>query len=484
MTSEDDIKKEFLDPKKGYWGKSRMLKKYRTVLNKLYALQRHKRVTIRDKRKHYRRESAAYPLQAVQVDLADFKTLQNPRNKNVRYLMVCIYVFTRHLWVEPLTTKAKLHIPLKKILDRMQSKFGQTPKTMTGDNEFATTQMQALAGKYDFIWFFGDAHEKFRTGIVERSIGTIRNLIKRYTMQNNTTKYIDVLPDLIENYNDTQHDSTRTRPHVAMKTGQTFPKPVKKEIDTLEIGDTVRVLIPREKFDKGDKPYWSEHIYEVIKKVKLRYKLRNLEYSGSEKKLGLKTNLTYGRHQLLRVDNVDKTKFNRSQRQPSSNDENNSIDNEIRNVRGNNRVKSYLQRNDIDINKIRDKKVRKMLKEQLGIIDENKEIPERELRKAHRALDNEIDQQISHYEKEKKKYKRSDNEMLLSRIEKNIKNLKQQKKQSKNASKPVRDAIPYEHLKPMKEKIKKYKKKKKTQNKVQKLRRSTRIRKKPDFLRY
>ena len=114
MSDEHDARKQFLDAKVGYWGKSRMLKKYRTVLNKLYALQRHKRVTKRDKKKHYRRESAAYPFQAVQVDLADFKQLKNPRNKNVRYLLVCIDVFSRYLWIEPLTSKSNLHIPLKK----------------------------------------------------------------------------------------------------------------------------------------------------------------------------------------------------------------------------------------------------------------------------------------------------------------------------------------------------------------------------------
>lgn len=508
--SDDEAIKHYLDPKTGYWGKSKMLKKYRSVLNKLYALQRHKRVTIKDKRKQYRRESAAYPFQAVQVDLADFVKLKR-YNSNYRYLLVCIDVFSRHLWLKPIKTKEKLHIPLKQILDEMKSKFGKTPETMTGDNEFDTNQLQSLASEYNFGWFFGDAHEKFRTGIVERVIGTIRNLIKRYTTQNNTLKYIDVLSDLTINYNDTVHDATNTRPLVALKTEQTFPKPFNVEnIDSLKIGDTVRVEMPRDKIKtKGSDPYYSEHVYQIVGKIKNRYKLRNLEYDGDEKKLGLKRNLIYGRHQLLRVSNANKQKYNKddnSNVSPSNNKNNNSsgsVDEEMRKVTGLNRLKRRLNKIGIDLKDIKDKEVRKSLQDKFGDIDENKPISNKDLRNTQHLLNKEIDKQIDRYERDKKKYKRSDSGLMLSRIEKNIRNLRQQK-QSRGASKHVPEPIPYANLrrakpkpkpkpksiqldvlrkrrlKAMKEKIKLHKKKKKVKEKIQTLRRSTRVRRPPD----
>ena len=506
--SDDEAIKQYLDPKTGYWGKSKMLKKYRATLNKLYSLQRHKRVTIKDKRKQYRRESASYPFQAVQVDLADFVKLKR-YNGGYRYLLVCIDVFSRYLWLKPLKSKYELHIPLKQILQQMKSKFGKTPETMTGDNEFDTNGLQSLATQYNFDWYFGDAHEKFRTGIVERVIGTIRNLIKRYTMQNNTAKYIDVLNDLTENYNDTIHDSIRSRPSTALTTGQTFPKPFNvKKIDTLQIGDKVRVLLPRDKFTKGSEPYYSEHIYEIVKIVKNRYKVRNLEYDGDEKTLGLKRNMTYGRHQLLRVSQVNKQ--TRNQSVSYSNNKNNessvSFDDKMRNVRRANRNKRRLNVMGIDLNNIIDKNERDALKQQLDVIDENKPISQKQFSKAQNILNKEIDNQISYYERDKKKYKRSDNNLLLSRIDKNIQNLKKQKNQ-RGASKHVPEPIPYTNLIPktkqkknkrdevekrkqlirkrrlkaMKDKIQKHKKKKKVTEKIQTLRRSTRNRRKPDW---
>ena len=131
---ESDAIKVYNDPKKGYWGKTKMMKKYRMMLNKVYALQRHREVTSKHLKKLYKREGAVRPFFSVQVDLADFPKLQNPYNKNMRYLMVVIDVFSRYLWVEPLRSKEDLHIPLERVFARMKKEFGKTPANMTGDN--------------------------------------------------------------------------------------------------------------------------------------------------------------------------------------------------------------------------------------------------------------------------------------------------------------------------------------------------------------
>ena len=47
-----------------------------------------------------------------------------------------------------------------------------------------------------------------KQAIVERVHRTIREMIGRYMQINNTKKYIDVLPKLVENYNNTQHSTT------------------------------------------------------------------------------------------------------------------------------------------------------------------------------------------------------------------------------------------------------------------------------------
>ena len=369
--SDQDAINQYVDPTKGYWGKSKMMRKYRRVLNKMYALQRHKEVTSKTKKKHYTRESTAEPFMSVQLDLAFLPKLQSPINNNIIGFMVVVDVFSRYLWVKPLTNRKSLHIPLESVLKQMKAKFGKTPINMTGDNEFATTQLQALAAKYDFRWWFGDANEKFRTGIAERVIRTIKNLIKRYLTQNNTTKYIDVLHTLVANYNDTIHDSTHTRPGVAIKTGQSFPVPMQnsygkkrvgKKIDTtLHIGDRVRIINPRKRgFTKGDVPYYSEHVYQVIGKEMNRYKLRNMESNKTPKQLGYKPSMLYGRHQLQKVSGeVIKAKYKPNQQDVG-------YDEGIRRQQRVNRNKRSLNRMGIDLNNIIDTNERNRLNKQIN----------------------------------------------------------------------------------------------------------------------
>ena len=377
---DSDAIKHYIDPKTGYWGKTKSLQKYRKMLNKVYALQRHREVTSKHLKKKYKREGAVRPFFSVQVDLADFPKLQNPLNKNMRYMMVVIDVFSRFLWIEPLRSKEKLHIPLERVFTRMKKEFGKTPTNMTGDNEFDTNEFKKMADKYKFRWWFGDPNEKYRTGIVERVIRTIRNLLKRYLSQNDTTKYIDVLQDLVDNYNDTEHGHTRTRPNVAIKSGQTFPKPMKKEIAILRAGDKVRILQKRKKLiDKGDKPYYSKKVYEIVKKDVNKYVVRDLD-------TGKILDKKYYIHQLLNINDVIHDKY-------TKNKDNVGYDRGIehktiqrRNIR---------RMNGLDVENIRDEQEKIAVKRGLRMNDEEifhdeplpKNISDKQLRKKQKQIE-------------------------------------------------------------------------------------------------
>ena len=353
---ESDAIKHYVDPKTGYWGKTKQMKKYRMMLNKIYALQRHKEVTSKHLKKQYKREGAIRPFFSVQVDLADFPKLQNPLNNNNRYLLVCICVFSRYLWVLPLKTKANLHVALETVFKQMQKEFHTTPENVTGDNEFDTNELKNLAKKYKFRWWFGDPNEKYRTGIVERVIRTIRNLIKRYLTQNDTTKYIDVLQDLVDNYNDTEHGHTRSRPKVAIKSGQTFPRPMKNKIKILRAGDRVRILQKRKRaFDKGDKPYYSKKMYEIIKKDGNKYVLRDTQSNEILTK-------TYYIHQLLNVNDVIHDKY-------KPNNDNVGYDKGIQHKVKQRKNKRALR--GLDINNIIDEKERSEVARGLSYNDKN-----------------------------------------------------------------------------------------------------------------
>ena len=438
--NESDAIKVYTDPKRGYWGKTKMLKKYKMMLNKVYALQRHREVTSKHLKKLYKREGAIRPFFSVQIDLADFPKLQNPYNKNVRYLMICIDVFSRFLWVMPLTSKEKLHIPLEKLLLDMKSTFGQTPQNMTGDNEFNTRELKKLGDKYKFRWWYGEPSEKYRTGIVERVIRTIRNLIKRYLTQNDTTKYLDVLKDFVQNYNDTEHGHTRTKPRVAIKSGQTFPKPMKKNIPILRAGDQVRILQKRQRaFDKGDKPYYGKKVYEVVKKDGNKYVLSNIDTGQVLVK-------KYYIHQLQRIDGVIKDKY-------KPNNDAMGYDRGIKHKQKQRANKRALK--GIDINNIIDEDERKEAARGLSYNDKEvfhdkplpKNISDKQLEKKQKQLENKVEQKMSQEQQLKnqiamyKRRPRSNNQKIIARLQKKLDTLRQQRQQPTSERQRINDEI-------------------------------------------
>ena len=326
-----------------------MMRKYRNVLNNMYALQRHRETNARMIRKHYRHETAKGRFHSVQVDLAFIDTTDP-----IDALMVVIDVFSRYMWIEPLKDRAKLHIPLERVLKRMKSEFSHTPDNMTADNEFATTQLQALAARYDFKWIFGDAGEKYRTGIVERSIRTLRNLIKRYRTQYDTTRYQSVLDSIVYNYNHTYHRTIRTTPAEAMKTGKVDLNYKPKEIPELEKGQKVRIQEVRKKgFTKGDVPYYSKDVFKVVGRDLNRYILQDLKNKNRIHK-------RYGRHQLYKISDVPPIKAQKK-------DNSSSYDEGMKKIKVVKKNKNYLKRNNLDLMKIRDPKERKEIADALGI---------------------------------------------------------------------------------------------------------------------
>ena len=57
-----------------------------------------------------------------------------------------------------------------------------------------------------------DVNQHASLGIVDRFCRTLRGLINKYCTSHKTTKYIDVLEDLIKNYNSTYHSTIKCTP--------------------------------------------------------------------------------------------------------------------------------------------------------------------------------------------------------------------------------------------------------------------------------
>lgn len=138
-------------------------------------------------------------------------------------------------------------------------------------SEFRSHQFKALMQLHDVKHVMADEADHSKMGMIERFNRTVKALISKYRSAYKTKKYVDALPDLIHNYNNSVHSSTGHEP------SQTTPvqaalirskaRDVTRRLDKLKninVGDRVRVRRPRGIFEKEGKR-WSDEVFIVEK---------------------------------------------------------------------------------------------------------------------------------------------------------------------------------------------------------------------------
>ena len=96
-----------------------------------------------------------------------------------------------------------------------------------------------------------------------------------------TTKYIDVLPKLVFNYNNAYHSGIKKIPadvdkndeKVIELTNKKYNKAKAEEVK-FNVGDTVRYILNKEQFTKGTLPRWSVP-HKITDSTEHTYKLDN-----------------------------------------------------------------------------------------------------------------------------------------------------------------------------------------------------------------
>ena len=113
----------------------------------------------------------------------------------------------------------------------------------------------------------------------------------KYFTANNTNKYIDVLDNFVERYNNTRHSSIKMTPVEASKKEnevrvyrnlyQVFERrPIHAKFKT---GDKVRILKKKGLFENGFTPNWTEEVFTISKVQRTKpvtYKIT--DYNGEE----------------------------------------------------------------------------------------------------------------------------------------------------------------------------------------------------------
>ena len=220
---------------------------------------------------------APKPRVIVSCDLGDFSALQK-HNRGVKYVMFCLDVFSRFLQVFPLTSKsAKSSLSaLRTILESDEFKGVSRVFTDLGTEFYNNEIKKYLSSKR--MTLYSNYSRETKASLAERVIKTIKSKIYKYLTHNNTLTYIDILPTLIDTYNNTHHrglDATPAQVHRLSHLPDikkqfrlmylSHPTDKKAVSSQLSVGDIVRLqLLSRTQF-KFNKAYKINNTEELFK---------------------------------------------------------------------------------------------------------------------------------------------------------------------------------------------------------------------------
>lgn len=292
---ENVLQKLYYDPSSGYQSYTKLYKKAKEIKPKItqkIVKEFIKQQSTEQINKEVKEEKPNIippivgPVGHYQVDITDYPKYYK-QNNGYRYILNSIEINTKKAYSVPLKTKTKsavldgLQQIVKQIVDDGH-KFNVVQSDL--GSEFNNKEMK----KYlDSIWVeqrFCSVGDKKCMSVVERFNKTIRTLITKYMVANNTTRWIDSLQKFIDNYNNTYHSSIDMKPvDVDEKKEEVIIMDKNKQLleafenrKDVNVDDYVRIKLKKALFSKLGRNF-SQEIYKVIKVNKFSVKLEGYD---------------------------------------------------------------------------------------------------------------------------------------------------------------------------------------------------------------
>ncbi len=220
-----------------------------------------------------------------QTDLVEIEHPEN--NDGYRYLLTVIDVLSKYGWIQPLYDKNPQSI--KKAF-QIILKSKRKPKILTSDagTEFVGFTFQNFLKKYKIKHFIA-RNTEVKAAVVERFNRTIKENIYHYMYHYDTKRFINIIQDIVKNYNSTTHSRTKFKPSDVTKDNEhlVYTNLYKnKDYQIRQLfnqGDTVRIQKVKGVFEKGYKPNWSTELFrikKVLNTIPTRFIIEDL--SGEE----------------------------------------------------------------------------------------------------------------------------------------------------------------------------------------------------------
>ena len=186
-------------------------------------------------------------------------------NKGNKYLLCAIDLLSKYAWVIPIKDKKGTSIvnAFQKIISE-----GRKPNKIWVDqgSEFYNQSFKDFL-KINNIEMYSTYNEE-KSVVAERFIRMLKNKIFKHMTAISKSVYLNVLDDIVNKYNNTDHRTIKIKPTDV--TSDSYAKYDKHSYVTkpkLKFGDNVRISKYRNIFAKGYTENWSEEVF-VVSKIK------------------------------------------------------------------------------------------------------------------------------------------------------------------------------------------------------------------------
>jgi len=219
-----------------------------------------------------------YDFQCDLIDIAGLKT----DNDGVTFLLLIIDLFSRKIWLYPQTSKTAKNTEIG--LNRWIQEIGNsTKKRLLSDSglEFRANSSKEWFKKNNVI--HRTATNINKASIAERANKSIQIIIYKYLTDRGETRYLDVLPHLVQSYNDRPHrtlqnmspneaDNLNNETKVRSIHSQRYGN-IKKKKATLAVGDTVRIKSLPGRISSGSRAYHQQFKGELFKITRINMRM-------------------------------------------------------------------------------------------------------------------------------------------------------------------------------------------------------------------
>ncbi|KAK9693467.1 Integrase core domain [Popillia japonica] len=229
-----------------------------------------------------------------QADLAEFTTYSRD-NRGYNYILVVIDCFSKFVWALAVKKKSSANVSeaMHKIL-----RGSRKPSNLQTDagTEFYNASFKALMKKHNINHY--STYSTKKASIVERVIRTLKEKIYRTFSVSGSYKWIDILPKIIEDYNNAKHRTIGMEPakvtpdhegrlqssvynNIKIQGAQRFrvgdivrlskhKTSVYNNIkiqgaQRFRVGDIVRLSKHKTIFEKGYLPNWTTELFKITK---------------------------------------------------------------------------------------------------------------------------------------------------------------------------------------------------------------------------